>query len=193
MSIVPQALNLTDVVDMDDNRRPYEAKSAMEARELIFGGILTTMCTALGEYMNFVQSIENNLQVLEGNRPVTTPAVSSHLHAILTHTHTDLAYNTDLYYTVYVSHPYTHIAYNIDLYNTVCGSHPYTHIAYNTDLYYTVYVSHPYTHLAYNIDLYYTVYVSHPYTHLAYNIDLYNTVCGSHPFTHTCTLTSLTI
>ncbi|RUS82972.1 hypothetical protein EGW08_009257 [Elysia chlorotica] len=69
-----QALNLTDVNDMDDNRLPYEAKSAKEARELIFGGILRTMCTALGEYMSFVQSVENNLQVLEGNRPVTTPA-----------------------------------------------------------------------------------------------------------------------
>ncbi|KAK3705499.1 hypothetical protein RRG08_041374 [Elysia crispata] len=69
-----KALNLTDVADMDDNRMPYEAKSAKEARELIFGGILRNMCTALGEYMNFVKSVEDNLQVLEGNRPITTPA-----------------------------------------------------------------------------------------------------------------------
>ncbi|GFO16177.1 hypothetical protein PoB_004268200 [Plakobranchus ocellatus] len=72
-----RTLNLTDVVDLSTmNMRPYEAKSAREARELIFAGVLRALCTSLGEYFNFVQSVEDNLQILEGNRPVTTPAVN---------------------------------------------------------------------------------------------------------------------
>ncbi|XP_012946517.1 uncharacterized protein LOC101848870 [Aplysia californica] len=67
-----KATNMTDVMDLNDwaNKMPYEAASAKEARELIFGGMLNALCTALGEFMNFAQRVENNIPVFENN-PVT--------------------------------------------------------------------------------------------------------------------------
>jgi len=67
-----KATNMTDVMDLNDwaRKMPYEAASAKEARELIFGGMLNALCTALGEFMNFAQQVENNIPVFENN-PVT--------------------------------------------------------------------------------------------------------------------------
>lgn len=67
-----RAMNMTDVVDVNTDIKPYDAKTAKEARELIFGGMLLNMCTSLGEFMQFAESVEDNIDIIEGNRPRTT-------------------------------------------------------------------------------------------------------------------------
>jgi len=68
--------NMTDIVDLDEMaaKKPYEAASAKEARELIFSGMLYQLCTSLGEFMNFAQQVENNIQIFQNN-PVTAAPV----------------------------------------------------------------------------------------------------------------------
>merc|ERR1712066_188731 len=68
-----KTFNMTDIVDLDEmaNKKPYEASSAKEARELIFGGMLYALCNSLGEYMNFAQQVENNIPIFQNNPPVT--------------------------------------------------------------------------------------------------------------------------
>merc|ERR1712141_154025 len=65
-------LNMTDIVDLNDmtNKKPYEASSAKEARELIFGGMLNALCVSLGEFMTFAQNVENNIPIFQNNPPV---------------------------------------------------------------------------------------------------------------------------
>merc|ERR1712066_512845 len=68
-----KTFNMTDIIDLDEmaNKKPYEASSAKEARELIFGGMLYALCNSLGEYMNFAQQVENNIPIFQNNPPVT--------------------------------------------------------------------------------------------------------------------------
>merc|ERR1712066_644035 len=68
-----KTLNMTDIVDLADmaDKKPYEASSAKEARELIFGGMLNALCVSLGEFMNFAQQVENNIPIFQNNPPVT--------------------------------------------------------------------------------------------------------------------------
>jgi len=68
-----KALGMTDVVDMSVNILPYEAKSSKQARELIFAGMLNTLCTSLGNFMTFAQEVENNIPTFQNN-PVTVPS-----------------------------------------------------------------------------------------------------------------------
>jgi len=72
-----KATNMTDVMDLNDwvNKRPYEAGSAKEARELIFGGMLNALCTALGDFMSFAQAVENALPEFENNPVTAAPGV----------------------------------------------------------------------------------------------------------------------
>merc|ERR1712154_612856 len=51
-------------------KMPYEAASLKEAKERIFGGMLYSICTALGTYMDFATQVENNINLLQPN-PVT--------------------------------------------------------------------------------------------------------------------------
>jgi hypothetical protein len=66
--------NLTDIVGLDDlvAKMPYNAATAKEARELVFAGMLNALCTSLGEFMIFAQTVENNIPVYQNN-PVTNP------------------------------------------------------------------------------------------------------------------------
>lgn len=67
-----KSLNLTEVFDFNNaNMLPYQAKSAKEARELIFVGLVNAMCTGLGEYMAFAQQVENNIPIFENVTPPT--------------------------------------------------------------------------------------------------------------------------
>merc|ERR1712244_201204 len=67
-----RAANMTDVIDLDQEaqKMPYEAASLKEAKERIFGGMLYSICTALGTYMDFATQVENNINLLQPN-PVT--------------------------------------------------------------------------------------------------------------------------
>merc|ERR1711963_442666 len=58
-----RAANMTDVIDLDQEaqKMPYEAASLKEAKERIFGGMLYSICTALGTYMEFATQVENNI------------------------------------------------------------------------------------------------------------------------------------
>merc|ERR1712154_463025 len=44
-----KTFNMTDIVDLDEmaQKKPYEASSAKEARELIFSGMLYALCNSL--------------------------------------------------------------------------------------------------------------------------------------------------
>merc|ERR1712172_138502 len=55
-----RAANMTDVIDLDQ-----------EAQERIFGGMLYSICGALGTYMDFATQVENNINLLT---PGVTPA-----------------------------------------------------------------------------------------------------------------------
>lgn len=67
-----KASNMTDVVDLTQiSMLPYEAKSAKEARELIFAGMVKALCTSLGQFMAFAQEVENNIPIFQNN-PVTS-------------------------------------------------------------------------------------------------------------------------
>ena len=64
---------MTDVIDLDQEaqKMPYEAASLKEAKERIFGGMLYSICGALGTYMDFATQVENNINLLT---PGVTPA-----------------------------------------------------------------------------------------------------------------------
>jgi len=63
-----KTLNLTDVVDLNQvNMEPQNAKSAKEARELIFAGMVKALCESLGSYMAFAQEVENNIPIFTNN------------------------------------------------------------------------------------------------------------------------------
>jgi len=64
-----RAANMTDIVDMEAEaaKMPYEATSLKEAKERIFGGMLNSICTALGTYMTFASQVEAQLAVLVQN------------------------------------------------------------------------------------------------------------------------------
>jgi len=69
-----RAANLTDIDDLSQyNKPPYQATSAKEARELIFGGMVNALCTSLGTFMNFAQQVENNIPIFQNNQG-TTPS-----------------------------------------------------------------------------------------------------------------------
>merc|ERR1712156_23314 len=55
-----RAANMTDVIDLDQEaqKMPYEAASLKEAKERIFGGMLYSICGALGTYMDFATQVE---------------------------------------------------------------------------------------------------------------------------------------
>jgi len=61
-----KAANMTDVVDLEVEaaKLPYEASSLKEAKERIFGGMLNSICTALGNYMTFAQQVESQITIL---------------------------------------------------------------------------------------------------------------------------------
>jgi len=68
-----RAANMTDVIDLDQEaqKMPYEAASLKEAKERIFGGMLYSICGALGTYMDFATQVENNINLIT---PGVTPA-----------------------------------------------------------------------------------------------------------------------
>jgi len=54
-------LNLTDGIDVWDStktKRPYEAKTEEEARELIFGELVKTMCESGGQFLTFAGQVQ---------------------------------------------------------------------------------------------------------------------------------------
>jgi len=59
--------NMTDIIDMEveSQKMPYEATSMKEAKERIFGGMLYSICTALGTYMEFAQQVEQAITNLQ--------------------------------------------------------------------------------------------------------------------------------
>merc|ERR1712032_496130 len=61
-----RAANMTDIVDLDVymNKLPYQAASLKEAKEIIFGGMLNSMCTSLGTFMDFAEQVSNNSRSL---------------------------------------------------------------------------------------------------------------------------------
>jgi len=61
-----RAANMTDIVDLDDymNKLPYQAATLKEAKERIFAGMLNSMCTSLGNFMDFAEQVEQQLQIL---------------------------------------------------------------------------------------------------------------------------------
>merc|ERR1712021_97374 len=63
-----RAANMTDVIDMEAEaqKMPYEATSMKEAKERIFGGMLYSICTALGTYMEFAQQVEAAITNIQG-------------------------------------------------------------------------------------------------------------------------------
>jgi len=68
-----RAANMTDIVDLDVymNKLPYQAASLKEAKEIIFGGMLNSMCTNLGTFMEFSEQVEQQLQILNpNNQPI---------------------------------------------------------------------------------------------------------------------------
>lgn len=69
-----KALNLTNFVDYaDKNYMPYQAKNLKEARELIFSGMFYSLCTAVGQFMEFAQQVENSIPIFTNNG-VTQPS-----------------------------------------------------------------------------------------------------------------------
>merc|ERR1712066_14987 len=68
--------NLTGVMDLNEwaAKKPYDAKNLHEARELIFGGMLYSICTELGKYMTFAQQVEQNIPIYRTNQPPPAPA-----------------------------------------------------------------------------------------------------------------------
>lgn len=53
-----RSLNLTDGIEIwDANRQPYQAKDEEDARALIFGGLVKTMCEAAGEFNVFAEQV----------------------------------------------------------------------------------------------------------------------------------------
>jgi len=55
-------LNITDGIEIwDSNRQPYEAKNEEDARALIFGGLVKTMCESASAYMTFAQQVQNRI------------------------------------------------------------------------------------------------------------------------------------
>jgi len=72
-----RAANMTDVIDLDVDaaKKPYEADSLKEAKERIFGGMLNSICTALGNYMTFAEQVENQLSLLNPSPVTNAPTV----------------------------------------------------------------------------------------------------------------------
>jgi len=57
-------LNLTDHIDIYDStkmKRPYEAKDEEEARELIFGELVKTMCESGSNFITFASQVQNRI------------------------------------------------------------------------------------------------------------------------------------
>ncbi|XP_076451250.1 uncharacterized protein LOC143287192 [Babylonia areolata] len=56
-----KSLNLTDTMDMTDDRLPYQAKSEKEARELVFMGLIKAICEAAGTYLTFADQVNQRI------------------------------------------------------------------------------------------------------------------------------------
>merc|ERR1712033_156930 len=56
------SLNLTDSIEVwDASRKPYEAKNEEEARGLIFGGLVQTMCESAGAFLAFADQVSQRI------------------------------------------------------------------------------------------------------------------------------------
>jgi len=61
------ARNMTDTINMPlPSELPYEADSLKEAKSRIFAGLVRSTCNSLKSYLNFAETVDQQLTILQG-------------------------------------------------------------------------------------------------------------------------------
>jgi len=58
-----RSLNMTDYIEVwDANRQPYQAKNEEDARALVFGNLVKTICTSGGQFLEAAGRVQNRVE-----------------------------------------------------------------------------------------------------------------------------------